>query len=50
MKHSQDVQGMTITLVDGQLLTELLVQNELGVATAKTYKVFEVDKNFFIID
>ncbi|WP_330147015.1 restriction endonuclease [Shewanella oncorhynchi] len=50
MKHSQEVQGMTITLVDGQLLTELLVQNELGVATAKTYKVFEVDKNFFIID
>jgi restriction system protein len=50
IKHSIDAQGMTITLVDGNYLTDLLVQYELGVAMVKSYKLFEVDKNFFSID
>lgn len=49
-KHAQDAQNMTITLIDGAMLTDLLVQNGLGVAIANTYNVFEVDKNFFSLD
>ena len=49
-QHSQDAQNMTITLIDGESLTELLVQYGLGVAVANSYKIFEVDKNFFSID
>ncbi len=49
-KHAFDAQNMNITLVDGEMLTTLLVQHELGVAKAKSYTVFEVDKNFFSID
>jgi len=50
IRHSQDAQNMTITLVDGSYLTDLLVQYELGLAMVKSYKLFEVDKNFFSID
>ncbi len=49
-KHAHDAQNMTITLIDGESLTELLVQYGLGVAVANSYQVFEVDKNFFSID
>jgi restriction system protein len=50
IQHSLDAQNMTITLVNGDYLTELLVQYELGLAMVKSYKLFEVDKNFFSID
>lgn len=49
-QHAHDAQNMTITLIDGESLTELLVQYGLGVAVAKNYQIFEVDKNFFTID
>ena len=49
-QHAKDAQSMTITLIDGESLTDLLVQYGLGVAVANTYKIFEVDKNFFTID
>ncbi|MBY5993681.1 restriction endonuclease [Ferrimonas balearica] len=48
--HAKNAQNMTITLIDGNLLTDLLVQYGLGVAVANTYRVFEVDKNFFSLD
>lgn len=50
IEHSHDAQNMTITLVNGNYLTDLLVQYELGLAMVKSYKLFEVDKNFFSID
>lgn len=49
-QHAKDAQNMTITLIDGEMLTELLIQYSLGVATVKNYTVYEVDKNFFPID
>lgn len=49
-KHANDAQGMSITLVDGKFLSELLVQYEMGIATLKSYIVYEVDKNFFSDD
>jgi restriction system protein len=48
--HAIDVQGMSITLVDGSLLSELLVQHEMGIAKVENYIVYEVDKNFFADD
>ena len=50
INHSKDARNMTVTLVDGNYLTDLLVQYELGLAMVKSYKLFEVDKNFFSID
>jgi restriction system protein len=50
IQHSRDAQNMTITLIDGDLLTELLVQYELGVVNLNMYKIFEVDRNFFSLD
>lgn len=50
VQHSLDAQNMTVTLVDGSLLADLLVQYELGVAQSNSYKVFEVDRNFFSLD
>lgn len=49
-KHSEDAQGMSITLVDGDLLADLLVQHEMGIAKVQNYTVYEVDKNFFTDD
>ncbi|HGO5293565.1 restriction endonuclease [Photobacterium leiognathi subsp. mandapamensis] len=49
-QHANNAQNMTITLIDGASLTDLLVQYGLGVAIANSYKIFEVDKNFFSID
>lgn len=49
-KHAQDAQGMSITLVDGNLLSDLLVQHEMGIAKVEKYIVYEVDKNFFADD
>jgi restriction system protein len=46
-KHAKDAQGMSITLVDGDLLSDLLVQHEMGIAKVQNYTVYEVDKNFF---
>ena len=49
-KHAKEAQGMTITLVNGELLSELLVQHEMGIAAVQRYTVYEVDKNFFTED
>ncbi|AUL96131.1 restriction endonuclease [Vibrio vulnificus] len=49
-QHSTDAQNMTITLINGKLLTDLLVQYGLGVAIVNEYKIFEVDRNFFSLD
>ncbi len=49
-KHAADAQNMTITLIDGKLLTELLVQYGLGVAIINSYNIYEVDKNYFSLD
>lgn len=49
-KHAKDAQGMSITLVDGDLLSDLLVQHEMGIAKVQNYTVYEVDKNFFTDD
>jgi restriction system protein len=49
-KHAKDAQGMSITLVDENLLADLLVQHEMGIAKVQNYIVYEVDKNFFTDD
>ncbi len=50
LSYAMGVQGMSITLVDGALLAELLIQHEMGIAPIKKYTVYEVDKNFFSND
>ncbi|MDO6835291.1 restriction endonuclease [Pseudoalteromonas carrageenovora] len=49
-RHAKEAQGMTITLVDGEFLSELLVQHKMGIAAIQKYTVYEVDKNFFTED
>lgn len=39
-----------ISLVDGQMLTQLMIQNEVGVRTVHSFGIFEIDSNFFNID
>ena len=36
-----------IILVDGQKLTELMIEYELGVATQKAYKIKRIDTDYF---
>ena len=36
-----------IILVDGQKLTELMIEYELGVSTQKTYKIKRIDSDYF---
>lgn len=49
-RHAKEAQGMTITLVNGEMLSELLVQHKMGIAAVQKYTVYEVDKNFFTED
>jgi restriction system protein len=39
--------NMNITLINGEQLTELLIQNEMGISKVATYNIYEVDRNFF---
>lgn len=39
-----------ISLIDGDTLTSLMIQNEVGVRSVQTYAVYEVDSNFFSTD
>lgn len=36
-----------IILVDGQKLTELMVEYDLGVSTQKVYKIKRIDSDYF---
>ena len=49
-KHAYDAQGMNITLVDGVMLSNLLVQHQMGIAKVENYTVYKVDQNFFTSD
>ena len=39
-----------ISLIDGDTLTALMIQNEVGVRSVQSYAVYEVDSNFFSLD
>lgn len=39
-----------IILVDGQRLTELMVEYDLGVSTQKVYKIKRIDSDYFSDD
>ena len=43
----QFAEAQHIILVDGQKLTELMIEYELGVTTQKTYKIKRVDSDYF---
>lgn len=46
-KHAEQVQSMNITLINGPLLCDYLVQHEMGIEKIVTYPVYEIDRNFF---
>lgn len=46
-KQAGQAQGMNITLINGQLLCDYLVQHEMGIEKIVTYPVYEIDRNFF---
>lgn len=39
--------GKRIVLIDGSMLTELMIDNEVGVVTESTYRLVRVDQGFF---
>lgn len=39
-----------ISLIDGDTLTALMIQNEVGVRSVQSYSVYEIDSNFFSLD
>lgn len=43
----QFAEAQHIILVDGQKLTELMIEYELGVTTQKTYKIKRIDSDYF---
>lgn len=49
-KHASQAQGMNITLINGSLLCDYLVQHEMGIDRIFTYPVYEIDRNFFSDD
>jgi restriction system protein len=46
-KHAEQAQSMNITLINGPLLCDYLVQHEMGIEKIVTYPVYEIDRNFF---
>jgi hypothetical protein len=38
----------TIILIDGKKLTELMIENELGVAVKRIYKISKIDSDYFM--
>lgn len=46
-RSAEEAQGMNITLLNGDQLSELLVQHNMGVAKVTSYDIYEIDKNFF---
>lgn len=39
-----------ISLIDGDMLTCLMIQNEVGVRSIQSYDVYEIDSNFFSLE
>ena len=39
-----------IILVDGEKLTELMIEYDLGVSTQKTYQIKRIDSDYFLDD
>ena len=39
-----------ISLIDGDTLTALMIQNEVGVRSVQSYAVYEIDSNFFSLE
>lgn len=39
-----------ISLIDGDTLTSLMIQNEVGIRSVQTYEVYEIDSNYFSLD
>jgi len=39
-----------ISLIDGDMLTRLMIQNEVGVRSIQSYDVYEIDSNFFSLE
>lgn len=39
---------LKIVLVDGEMLTNLMIQYHIGVQVAQTYETFDIDEDFFI--
>lgn len=42
--------GATVVLVDGKILAQLMIENEIGVTPTKTYTIRRLDNDFFVED
>ncbi len=48
--YVNEVKSLSIKLVDGNKLCELLIEHNLGVNLVKNLPIFEIDRNYFSID
>lgn len=39
-----------ISLIDGEMLVDLMVKYEIGIRTIRTFNIYEIDSNFFDMD
>ncbi len=52
--HSQDardyvdrIEGKKVVLIDGEQLTQLLIDHKVGVAVRRTYELVDISQDFF---
>jgi len=47
IEFATNLTGKKLVLIDGQRLTELMIDHNLGVSVKKTYELKEVSNDFF---
>jgi restriction system protein len=49
-EYADSMQGLKVILIDGQQLTQLMIEHDVGVSVEETYTVKKVDRDYFEID
>ena len=47
IETSKKASGVKIVLIDGDMLTKLMIENNIGVSTRQTYEIKRIDTDFF---
>lgn len=47
LDEARDVRNISLVLIDGEKLSELLLKNDLGVSVVETYKTYNIDSDAF---
>ncbi len=50
VEYARSMQNLKIILIDGQQLTQLMIEHDVGVSVEKTYIIKRIDSDYFDID